>query len=139
VGNCTAFRSRNIQLYLTVIEEKIRAQAISSLVAILAILQTFLTNFVAFLLIAVIAFFMLMDGEKLWYLILKLVPKHRRNRFNNIVKRNFLGFFQGQLILTLFLTSSTFIAFLLLKVPFALILSVIVSLLDIIPGIGATD
>jgi predicted PurR-regulated permease PerM len=132
------FRSRNIQLYLTVIEEKIRAQAISSLVASLAILQTFLTNFVTFILIAVIAFFMLLDGEKLWYLVLKVVPKHRRNRFNNIVKRNFLGFFQGQLILTLFLTSSTFIAFLLLKVPFALILSVIVGLLDIIPGIGAT-
>ncbi|PMB23902.1 AI-2E family transporter [Fischerella thermalis] len=132
------FRSRNIQLDLTVIEEQIRAQAISSLVASLVILQTFLTNFVTFILIAVIAFFMLLDGEKLWYLILKLVPKHRRNRFNNIVKRNFLGFFQGQLILTLFLTSSTFIAFLLLKVPFALILSVIVGLLDIIPGIGAT-
>ncbi|PMB51281.1 AI-2E family transporter [Fischerella thermalis CCMEE 5201] len=132
------FRSRNIQLDLTVIEEQIRAQAISSLVASLAILQTFLTNFVTFILIAVIAFFMLLDGEKLWYLVLKVVPKHRRNRFNNIVKRNFLGFFQGQLILTLFLTSSTFIAFLLLKVPFALILSVIVGLLDIIPGIGAT-
>ncbi|PLZ94955.1 AI-2E family transporter [Fischerella thermalis CCMEE 5268] len=132
------FRSRNIQLDLTVIEEQIRAQAISSLVASLVILQTFLTNFVTFILIAVIAFFMLLDGEKLWYLVLKVVPKHRRNRFNNIVKRNFLGFFQGQLILTLFLTSSTFIAFLLLKVPFALILSVIVGLLDIIPGIGAT-
>jgi predicted PurR-regulated permease PerM len=132
------FSSRNIQLDLTVIEEQIRAQAISSLVASLAILQTFLTNFVTFILIAVIAFFMLLDGEKLWYLILKVVPKHRRNRFDNIVKRNFLGFFQGQLILTLFLTSSTFIAFLLLKVPFALILSVIVGLLDIIPGIGAT-
>ncbi|PLZ15309.1 AI-2E family transporter [Fischerella thermalis] len=132
------FRSRNIQLDLTVIEEQIRVQAISSLVASLVILQTFLTNFVTFILIAVIAFFMLLDGGKLWYLILKLLPKHRRNRFNNIVKRNFLGFFQGQLILTLFLTSSTFIAFLLLKVPFALILSVIVGLLDIIPGIGAT-
>ncbi|MBD2429658.1 MULTISPECIES: AI-2E family transporter [Fischerella] len=132
------FRSRNIQLDLTVIEEQIRAQAISSLVNSLAILQTFLTNFVTFILIAVIAFFMLLDGEKLWFLILKVVPKHRRNRFNNIVKRNFLGFFQGQLILTLFLTSSTFIAFLLLKVPFALILSVIVGILDIIPGIGAT-
>jgi predicted PurR-regulated permease PerM len=131
-------RLRNIQLDLTVIEEQIRDQAISRLVASLVILQTFLTNFVSFILIAVIAFFMLLDGEKLWHLILKVIPKQRRSKFNNIVRRNFLGFFQGQLLLTLFLASSTFLVFLLLKVPFALILSVIVGLLDIIPGIGAT-
>lgn len=45
------FRSRNIQLDLTVIEEQIRVQAIYSLVASLVILQTFLTNFVTFILI----------------------------------------------------------------------------------------
>ncbi|KOP27817.1 permease [Hapalosiphon sp. MRB220] len=132
------FRSRNIQLDLTIIEEQIRNQAINKLVASLTILQTFLTNFVTFILISVVAFFMLMDGDKLWHLIIKIIPKHRRSKFTSIIQRNFLGFFQGQLILTLFLTGSTFIVFLLLKVPFALILSVIVGILDIIPGIGAT-
>jgi predicted PurR-regulated permease PerM len=71
-------------------------------------------------------------------LVVKIVPQRRRNRFTQITKRIFLGFFQGQLILTLFLTSSTFIVFLVLKVPFALILSVFVGIIDIIPGIGAT-
>ncbi|KYC36216.1 permease [Scytonema hofmannii PCC 7110] len=131
-------RNRNLQIDLSVIEEQLRNQAISMLVTSLNIFQSFITNFVTFILIAVVAFFMLLDGEKLWQFIIKGVPQRRRDRFTRIIKRNFLGFFRGQLILTLFLTSSTFLVFLVLNVPFALILSVIVGLLDIIPGIGAT-
>ena len=131
-------RSRNLQIDLSFIEEQLRNQAVSSLVTSLAILQQILTNFVTFILIAVVAFFMLLDGEKLWNFILKIVPAQRRNRFTNIIRRSFLGFFRGQLLLTLFLTTSTLIVFLLLQVPFALILSVIIGILDIIPGIGAT-
>jgi predicted PurR-regulated permease PerM len=131
-------RNRNLQIDLSFIEDKLRNQAVSSLVTSLAILQQILTNFVTFILIAVVAFFMLLDGEKLWNFILKIVPPERRNRFTNIIRRSFLGFFRGQLLLTLFLTTSTLIVFLLLQVPFALILSVIIGILDIIPGIGAT-
>lgn len=131
-------QKRNLQIDLSAIEEQLRTQAISLLVTSLNIFQSFITNFVTFILIAVVAFFMLLDGEKLWLLILKIIPQRRRDRFTRIIKRSFLGFFRGQLILTLFLTSSTFLVFLILNVPFALILSVIVGLLDIIPGIGAT-
>jgi len=131
-------RNRNLQIDLTVIEEQLRNQAISGLVTSLTFLQQLLTNFVTFILIAVVAFFMLLDGDKLWNFILKIVPKQRRIRFTNIIRRSFLGFFRGQLILSLFLTTSTFIVFILLQVPFALLLSIIVGFLDIIPGIGAT-
>lgn len=131
-------RNRNLQIDLTVIEEQLRNQAISSLVTSLTILQQFLTNFVTFILIAVVAFFMLLDGEKLWDLIIKIIPNNRRHKFNIVIKRSFLGFFRGQLLLTLFLTTSTLIVFLLLQVPFPLILSVIIGVIDIIPGIGAT-
>ncbi|OUL21247.1 AI-2E family transporter [Nostoc sp. 106C] len=131
-------RSRNLQINLDFIQEQLRNQAINSLVNSLAILQQFLTNFVTFILIAVVAFFMLLDGEKIWHLILKIVPRQRRSRFTNVIKRSFLGFFRGQLLLTLFLTSATLLVFLLLNVPFALLLSVVVGLLDVIPGIGAT-
>ncbi|MDZ7960731.1 MAG: AI-2E family transporter [Aulosira sp. DedQUE10] len=131
-------RSRNLQIDLNFIEDQLRNQAINSLVSSLTILQQVLTNFVTFILIAVVAFFMLLDGERIWHLILKIVPRQRRTRFTNIIKKSFLGFFRGQLLLTLFLTSTTFIVFVVLNVPFALILSVIVGLLDVIPGIGAT-
>lgn len=132
------FRNRNIELNLNALEAQVRNRAIASLGASLAILQTLLTNFVTFVLIAVIAFFMLLDGEKLWEFILKIVPRQRRSRFTAIIKRNFLGFFRGQLLLTLFLTISTFLVFLILRVPFPLVLAVIVGILDMIPGIGAT-
>ncbi len=85
-------RGRNLQIDLSFIEEQLRNQAVSSLVTSLAILQGFMTNFITFILIAVVAFFMLLDG----------------------------------------------LVFVILKVPFALILSIIVGILDIIPGIGAT-
>jgi predicted PurR-regulated permease PerM len=131
-------QSRNLRIDLSTIQEQLRNQAISSLVTSLAILQGFMTNFVTFILIAVIAFFMLLDGDKLWNFILKIVPEQRRYRFTKVMRRAFLGFFRGQLLLSLFLTTSTFLVFLVLKVPFALILSIIVGILDIIPGIGAT-
>ncbi|MBD2385425.1 AI-2E family transporter [Cylindrospermum sp. FACHB-282] len=131
-------KSRNLQIDLSLIETQLREQAVSTIVTSLAILQGFLTNFITFILIAVVAFFMLIDGEKLWNFIIKIVPESRRSRFTNVIRRSFLGFLRGQLLLTLFLSTSTFIVFLLLKVPFALLLSVLIGILDIIPGIGAT-
>ncbi|ARV61944.1 AI-2E family transporter [Nostocales cyanobacterium HT-58-2] len=131
-------RNRNLPIDLSAIEEQLRNRAITLLVTSLNIFQSFITNFVTFILIAVVAFFMLLDGEKLWHFVLRIVPQRRRDRFTKIIKRNFLGFFRGQLILTLFLTCTTFIVFLVMKVPFPLILSIIVGVIDIIPGIGAT-
>lgn len=131
-------RARNIQIDLSLLEGQLRNKALSYLVSGFAILQSILTNFVTFILIAVVAFFMLLDGEKLWHFIVKQIPEPRRSRFTNVIKRKFLGFFRGQLLLTLFFSATTFIAFVCLKVPFALILSVLVGILDIIPGIGAT-
>ncbi|PAX52023.1 AI-2E family transporter [Brunnivagina elsteri] len=131
-------RDRNLQIDLTVFEEQLRNQAVSALANSLIIFQSFITNFVTFILIAVVAFFMLLDGEKLWSFLLQIIPKSRRRNLTHIVKNNFLGFFKGQLTLTLFLTITTFIAFTVLQVPFALVLSVIIGILDIIPGIGAT-
>jgi predicted PurR-regulated permease PerM len=132
------FQQRNIFIDLSTFEEQLRNQAISVLVTSLNIFQNFITNFVSFILIAVVAFFMLLDGEKLWDFILKIMPPRRRTKFTKIIKRNFLGFFRGQLILTLFLTFSTSVVFSVLRVPFGLILSIIVGIIDIIPGIGAT-
>jgi predicted PurR-regulated permease PerM len=131
-------RSRNLQIDLSVFEGQLRDQAVSWLATSLTIFQGFITNFVTFILIAVVAFFMLLDGGKLWQLLMKAAPRQRRKHITYIVKKNFLGFFRGQLILTLFLTLSTFLVFTILQVPFALILSVMVGIIDIIPGIGAT-
>ena len=131
-------KNRNLQIDLSYFEQVLREQAIARLSNILFLFQGFITNFATFVFIAVVAFFMLLEGEQLWMFILKIIPKSRRRRFEKITQRAFLGFFRGQLLLTLFLTVTTFLVFIVLGVPFPLVLSVIVGFIDVIPGIGAT-
>lgn len=131
-------RSRNLQVNLNGIEAQLRTQALGLIGSGLATLQIFLANLVTLILIAVVALFMLLDGERLWNLALKAVPRQLRARLTAVVKRKFLGFFKGQALLILFLTVSSFIVFLILRVPFPLVLALIVAIFDAVPGIGAT-
>jgi predicted PurR-regulated permease PerM len=87
---------------------------------------------------AVISLYMLIDGDKLWQLFLQLIPAASRDRFAKTFQQSFLGFIRGQLLLMLFLFSASLTIFSLLAVNYALILAVIVGVLDVIPGIGAT-
>lgn len=133
---------RNIQVDLNAIQQQLQNQVLSwlstGITYSFSTIQLFFANFITLILIAVVSLFMLQDGQRLWVLLLKFVPKKVRGRFATIVKRKFLGFVRGQLILTLFLTLSSLIVFLVLRVPFPLILAVIVGVFDTIPGIGAT-
>lgn len=83
----------NLQIDLSVIKSQLRNQAVSILVTSLAIIQSILTNFINFIFIAGVAFFMLVDGERLWEFIIKVVPQNRGQRFTNIIRGSFLGFF----------------------------------------------
>lgn len=134
----TFLRARNLNVNLRNLEEQLRNQTLTGLVASLGVLQIFFANVLNFILIMVVSFFMLMDGKRLWKLLLKIIPRNLHLRLNRIVEQNFLGFFQGQLILMLFLICSTFIVFLILDVKFPLALAAIVGVFDLIPGIGAT-
>lgn len=131
-------RDRNLQVNLSLIQETLRDRVLAGIGYIVGYLQIFLTNLLTLIIIFVVAFFMLLEGRQLWRFILKILPEHLRLRFTIIVKRKFLGFFRGQLILCLFLTASTFLVFVLLGVQFPLILALIVGIFDTIPGIGAT-
>lgn len=131
-------RARNLQVNLRVIEEQLRTQALAGIVSSIAFLQVFLTNLVNLILIIVVASFMLIDGERLWQLVLKFIPRNLHRRLNLTIERNFLGFFQAQFLLMLFLTTASFALFLILGVRFPLILAFIIGFFDLIPGIGAT-
>jgi predicted PurR-regulated permease PerM len=135
-------QKRNIYIDLDLIRQKVNNEVLSRIGQgidySLGSVTIFLSNFINFIFIAVVSFFMLLEGERLWSLILKIFPTEFQDRFDYLVKRNFLGFFRSQIILCLFLTTSYFIVFLILKVPFALLLALIAGFLDLIPGIGAT-
>lgn len=131
-------RSRNIQVNFSVLEEQLRNQALSGIGIGLSTFQSWLSNFVDLILIAVIAFFMLLDGERLWHLALKIFPKHLQSKLTATIKRSFLGFFWGRFLLSVFFGISAFIVFLILQVPYALVLAAVAAVFDLIPGIGAT-
>jgi predicted PurR-regulated permease PerM len=87
---------------------------------------------------AVISLYMLIDGEKLWKLSLRLLPVAHRDRFAKTFQQSFLGFLRGQLLLMLFLSGTTLLIFPFLGVNYALFLAIVLGVIDVIPGIGAT-
>ena len=101
-------------------------------------LQNIFGNLLDLVIIAVVAVFMLLDGKRLWNLLLRIFPLAMRDRVTEVVRKNFLGFFWGRLILVVLFGISIYIVFLLLGVSSPLGLAAIVSIFDLIPGIGAT-
>ncbi len=134
----SALAARNISLNLDVIDAQIRNAFVVALNWAVSSLPVLLQNYVTFIIVLVVAFFMLIDGAKLWRLILKLVPVQHRNRVSIVVQRNFVGFLQGQLLISSLLSLATFLVFLLVQIPFPFLLAVVIGILDLIPGIGAT-
>ncbi len=130
--------ARQISLDLSAIETQVRNGFVFGLNWVISSVPALFQNYVTFIIVIVVAFFMLIDGEKLWQLLLKLVPPQQRDRVSSAVQSNFNGFIRGQLTISLLLSVATAIVFVLFQVPFALLLAVIVGVFDLIPGIGAT-
>jgi len=104
----------------------------------LGFVQGAFSNFLSLIFIIVICVYMLIDGIKIWSACLKIVPIQIRYRFSLTVQKSFIGFFRAQFLLVLFLSTSGFIAFKILGVQYALFLSIILGLIDVIPGVGGT-
>lgn len=139
VAQIEAFlQTRNLQLDLDAIAERIRNFTLSGINYLISFLGASLANFINVIFIAVVTLFMLLNGRNVWRFVLKIVPERSRKRFADTVEQKLVGFFQGQLLLMLFLSISTFLVFVLLQVPFPLVLSLIIGVIDAVPGIGAT-
>lgn len=128
----------NFRVDFQAIEDGIRNQVLSFIGSGLVNIPGLLFNFIDLILIAVVAFFMLLDGQKVWNFILKLFPEHLRSKITLAIQQNFLGFFWGRLLLSVFFAISAFIIFIVLQLPYALFLAAIAGVFDLIPGIGAT-
>lgn len=128
----------DIQIDLQSLGAQLRDQTVSLLGAGIGLLQALLSNFLHSILIAVVTYFMLLDGSRLWDWLIKKAPFEQRSKITETVQKSLLGFFWGRLLLSIFFGVSTFLVFLLFNVPYALTLSVIAGLFDLIPGIGAT-
>jgi predicted PurR-regulated permease PerM len=130
--------ARNIPLDLNAIESQLRNAFVSGLNWVLGSLPMLLQNYITFIIVIVVSFFLLIDGEKLWQLLLKLVPSQRRVQVSTAVQKNFVGFLRGQLLISFLLSLATFLVFFLFQIPFPFLLAVTIGVFDLIPGIGAT-
>jgi predicted PurR-regulated permease PerM len=128
----------NIKIDLSEFETQLRTQVPSTVGFGLVILQNIFVNLLDLVIIAVVALFMLFDGKRLWNLFLRIFPMKMRDRVTAVVRKNFLGFFWGRFVLIVFFGISIYIVFLLLGISSPLGLAAIVSIFDLIPGIGAT-
>jgi predicted PurR-regulated permease PerM len=131
----------DMQIDLNVIQQQIQKEIASfytrSLTYLFIHSQVFFTNFLTLILMAAVTFFMLLYGQRLWLFVLSLLPVSSHSRFSNLVERKFLAFIKGQFLLVLFLSFTTFMVFLVLEIPFPLILSLAIGFTNLIPGIGA--
>lgn len=94
--------------------------------------------FLDLILIVVISFYMLLDGERLWLTLTSVFSPNIRHDLTEALRRNLQRFVSGQLLLGLFMATTLTLAFWLMKVPFFLLFAVVIGVLEIIPFIGAT-
>lgn len=139
LNNLQSFlQSRNITVDFSTFAVQLREQALGMIGTGLSAIQSVLFSLLDLILIAVISFFMLLDGRRLWRLLMKVFPPHFRQDLTTAIEKNFLGFFWGRLVLSVFFGVSAFLVFIFLDIPYALVMAVIAGLFDLIPGIGAT-
>ncbi|BAZ69800.1 MAG: AI-2E family transporter [Pelatocladus maniniholoensis HA4357-MV3] len=99
---------------------------------------TLLSGLLNAVLVIVLAFYMLLYGDRLWYGLVNLLPSHIRVPFTTSLRINFQNFFLIQFLLGLFMVVSLTPIFLILKVPFALVFAIFIGIAELIPFVGAT-
>ncbi len=90
------------------------------------------------ILILVISFYMLLDGERLWNNATSFFSPPIRDFLTESFRKNLQRFFSGQLLLGLFMAVGLSLLFWWLHVPFFLVFALFIGLMEIIPFIGAT-
>ncbi|GAC1482821.1 MAG: AI-2E family transporter [Chamaesiphon sp.] len=91
-----------------------------------------------FVLVVVLAFYMLLYGDRLWQSLIDLLPSQVGAPFSESLQLNFRNFFISQLLLGLFMVITLTPIFLFLKVQFPLLFPLLIGLGELIPFIGAT-
>ncbi|MEG4353229.1 AI-2E family transporter [Microcoleus sp. LAD1_D3] len=129
---------RNITVDFSTFEAQLRQQALGIIGMGFSTVQNLFFKLLDVIVIAVVSFFMLLDGRRLWNLIVRLFPPSLRDDLTRALQKNFLGFFWGRLLLSIFFAISTFVVFILLDIPYALVMAAVAGAFDLIPGIGAT-
>ncbi|MEO1432991.1 MAG: AI-2E family transporter [Cyanobacteria bacterium J06633_8] len=99
---------------------------------------TLLSSLVNAILVIVLAFYMLLYGDRVWYGLVNLLPEKIRVPLSKSLQLNFHYFFLSQFLLGLFMVATLTPIFLVIKIPFAFLFAVVIGISQLIPFIGAT-
>lgn len=94
--------------------------------------------FLDLILILVISFYMLIDGERVWRTLTSIFSPLIRDSLTESLQRNLQRFITGQLLLGLFMAATLSLTFWALRVPFFLLFAVFIGFMEVIPFVGAT-
>lgn len=133
---------RNLPFDVGILQQQLLSRIQSTIEPILTgslglVLGTF-NWFFDLIFILVIAFYMLLDGERLWNLLITILSPQIREVLTFSLERNLKKFVLGQTLQGIFMATTLTVAFLMLKVPYFLLFAVVIGLLEIIPFVGAT-
>jgi predicted PurR-regulated permease PerM len=107
----------------------------------LAVTKGVVTAIVALVTIAVMTFFMLLEGPAWVDRFFTLVPEHSQERWRRVahdIYRTVGGYVSGNLTISLIAGVSSAIVLSILGVPYSIALGLLVAILDLIPLAGAT-
>ncbi|MCL1470289.1 AI-2E family transporter [Argonema antarcticum] len=94
--------------------------------------------FLDLILIVVISFYMLIDGERVWRSLTSIFSAPIQAGLTESLQRNLQRFVSGQLLLGLFMAVTLSLAFWLLRVSFFLVFAVFIGVMEVIPFVGAS-
>jgi predicted PurR-regulated permease PerM len=135
-------KQRRLPLDLRIVTDQINANVQNILQQLasgaVGFAGTLLTGLINFMLVFVLAFYMLLYGDRVWYGLISLLPPNLRVPLTKSLQLNFQNFFFSQLLLGLFMVVSLTPIFLVMKVPFALLFAILIGISQLIPFFGAT-
>lgn len=92
----------------------------------------------ATILLIVLAFYMLLYGERCWKGVINLLPAKLGHALSSSLKQQFHQFFLSQLLLALVMVLFLIPTFLVLHIKFALLFVLVIGLFEVVPLFGAT-
>ena len=99
---------------------------------------TLVSTLINTVLVIVLAFYMLLYGDRVWYGLVNLLPEKIRLPLSTSLRLNFHYFFLSQFLLAMFMVASLTPIFLIIGIPFAFLFAVDICISQLIHFNGST-
>jgi predicted PurR-regulated permease PerM len=128
----------DVQILVSLLFERLQTQAEAIASRSLGLVVGTFNWVLDSILILVLSFYMLLDGERVWLSLTSVFSLQIRSGLTAALKRNLQRFVSGQMLLGVFMAVTLTLAFWTLRVPFFLLFAVFIGLMEVIPFVGAT-